>query len=62
MKSRRRQQNKYGKNHNKVLCTVKIRDGAWFLDYMGIKYEVKFTLEEATKVQRENRGIALLFC
>jgi len=40
---------------------VKIRDGAWFLDYMGIKYKVKFTLEEATKAQRGSRGIALLF-
>jgi len=61
MKSRRRQQNKYGENHNKVLCTVKIRDGGWFLDYMGIKYKVKFTLEEATKAQRGSRGIASLF-
>jgi hypothetical protein len=61
MKSRRRQQNKYGENHNKVLCSMKIRDGAWFLDCMRIKYKVKFTLGETTKAQRWSRGIALLF-
>jgi hypothetical protein len=52
MKSRRRQQNEYGENHNKVLCTVKIRDGAWFLDYMGIKYRVKFTPEKRPRKPR----------
>jgi hypothetical protein len=28
---------------------------------MEVKVKVKFTLEQATKVQRERRGIALLF-
>jgi len=27
----------------------------------AVKVKVKFTLEQATKVQRESRGIALLF-
>jgi len=27
----------------------------------GVKVEVKFTLEQATKVQRGSRGLALLF-
>jgi hypothetical protein len=34
-KTRRRRQNKYGKI--KKICTVKERDGAWYLDYKGIR-------------------------
>jgi hypothetical protein len=29
--------------------------------FSEVKVKVKFTLEEATKAQRESRGVALLF-
>jgi hypothetical protein len=43
------------------LSTVVERDGARYLDYMGISLKVKFTLEETTEVQSGSRGIALPF-
>jgi hypothetical protein len=32
-----------------------------FLRFVNVKVKVKFSLEQATKAQRVNRGIALLF-
>ena len=45
----------------KLLCNIGVSGQNFIKSEVKVKVKVKFTLEQATKVQRGSRGITLLF-